>query len=298
MGAEYRRPSFGASLAKRPQLLDGATGTELERRGVAAGLPLWSTRGLLDAPETVLAIHRDYVAAGADAITANTFRTQARVLASVGRAEDDRALTDLAVSLARDAAGAERFVLGSAPTLEDCYLPERVPEDDALRREHARHADALAAAGVDAILVETMNTIREAHAAAKAAADTGLPFLASFVCRDDGALLSGEALADAVAAVAPLAPAALLVNCVSPETAARSLPTLAAAGIPFGAYPNCGVPDASGGFECRPDACPPDRFAVELERWVAAGARIVGGCCGTTPAHIEAAARALAAFGG
>ena len=274
-------------------LLDGATGTELERRGIDCGLPLWSTRGLLEAPDTVLAIHRDYLSAGADAITANTFRTQARVLASAGRSDDDRALTGLAVTLAREAAGADGLVLGSAPTLEDCYTPERVPDDDALRREHARHADALADAGVDAILVETMNTVREAHAAARAAAETGRPFLVSFVCNEDGALLSGEALTDACAAIAPLAPAALLVNCVSHPIAARCLPDLAASGVPYGAYPNCGAPDANGGFACRPEAFPPEPFAAELAGWVASGARVVGGCCGTTPAHVAAAARAL-----
>jgi homocysteine S-methyltransferase len=112
-------PLARSELARRlrgpaPLVLDGATGTELERRGVATRLPLWSAAALDTHPEVVAAIHADYVAAGADVLTANTFRTQRRSLAHAGWEGRARELTRRAVSLARDAADGRVLVFGSA----------------------------------------------------------------------------------------------------------------------------------------------------------------------------------------
>jgi len=120
----------------KPILFDGATGTELTRRGVATGLPLWSANALLseDGTHVLGQIHADYLAAGAEIITANTFRTHIRALGSSGVAHRALELTGRAVEIAR-AAIAEtpgdkaRFVAGSISTLEDCYRPDLVPPD-------------------------------------------------------------------------------------------------------------------------------------------------------------------------
>jgi S-methylmethionine-dependent homocysteine/selenocysteine methylase len=290
-------PLARSELAKRlrgpaPLVLDGATGTELERRGVATRLPLWSAAALDTHPEVVAAIHADYVAAGVDVVTANTFRTQRRSLAHAGWEGRARELTRRAVSLARDAADGRVLVFGSAPTLEDCYHPERVPDDAALAREHAEHARHLADAGVDAILVETMNTIREARAALAAAAEAGAPALASFVCWDGARLLSGEPLADAAAAARDAGACAVLVNCLPPSNVAPCLGVLAAQELPFGAYPNLGEPEDEQGFR-RSEDLGPERLAALCAGWIAHGARVIGGCCGTTPAHLAAIARLL-----
>jgi S-methylmethionine-dependent homocysteine/selenocysteine methylase len=183
-------------------------------------------------------------------------------------------------------------VLGSAAPLEDCYRPDLVPGDAELAREHAEHAEALAAAGVDAILVETMNSVREAAAAARAGIATGLPVLVSFACDGQARLLSGEPLAAALEAVAPLGPRALLVNCLPPRSVAACLPVLARAGLPFGAYANLGAPNGATGFT-RSDDCSPGEFAAHAAAWRAAGARILGGCCGTGPEHVRAIALSL-----
>lgn len=278
-------------------MLDGALGTELERRGAACALPLWSARALLDAPALVRTIHADYTAAGCEALTANTFRTQRRTLARGGLGDRAGALTALAVRLAREVAGAsERRVLvaGSLSPLEDCWHPERVPEDSVLAREHREHAELIAAAGADAILVETMGTLREARVAIAAAVGTGLPCLASFCCGAGGRLLSGEPLADALGAVAALGPVAVLVNCLPPRSVAACLPALAATGLPFGVQPNLGAPGASPA-EPRRDDCDPTTFAGLGARWAKAGARLLGGCCGTTPAHLRALSERLRA---
>jgi S-methylmethionine-dependent homocysteine/selenocysteine methylase len=289
-------PDLPTRLAgTRALVLDGAMGTELERRGAPASLPLWSAHALIRSPDLVAAIHSDYAAAGADILTANTFRTQRRTLDRGGWGDRAGEITSLAVELARGAAqrfaGERRIhVVGSAPTLEDCYRPDLVPDDAALRREHAEHAEHLAEAGVDAVLVETMNSAREAVAALRAARATGLPALVSFVCWDGPRLLSGEPLRDALAAALPETPAAVLANCLPPSNVRACLPVLRDSALPFGVYPNLGAPLDEAGTQ-RSEECEPTAFAELAAEWRAAGARILGGCCGTTPAHIDALAQ-------
>ncbi len=287
---------LGASFAARmtsgpPVLLDGALGTELERRGVTLALPLWSTHALEEAPREIERIHRDYADAGAEVLTAASFRTQRRTLERAGRSGADAArLTATAVQLAR-AAAPNVLVAGSAPPLEDCYRPDLVPEERALEREHREHIDNLAAAGVDGIAVETMNCVREARVAARASADTGLPFWVSFVVDADACLLSGETLASAIEAVAGSGPAAVGVNCVPAAAADACLSLLSASGLSFCVYANLGAPLPDGSFH-RGDGTP-RVFAAHAKTWLDAGARMIGGCCGTTPDHVRALAELL-----
>jgi S-methylmethionine-dependent homocysteine/selenocysteine methylase len=265
-------------------------GTELERRGAAGVLPLWSAAALLDAPRTVFDIHAADAAAGADILTANTFRTHARSLAKAGLGDQSELLTWRAVSLAREAAdvsiSAPPFVVGSLSPLEDCYRPDLVPDDAALEREHSLQAAALQAAGVDGILLETHNTVRELAAAARAARATGLPWIASMVTDGAGRLLSGEPIEAAVAAVTGLEtrPEALAINCVPARFVERDLAILSAAArrVPFGVYGNAEQPGPEGG---RAERLEPEEYAALAARWLSLGARIVGGCCGTGAAH-------------
>jgi S-methylmethionine-dependent homocysteine/selenocysteine methylase len=287
MGASLYRRSFADRLAaERPILLDGAMGTELERRGARCTLPLWSAHALIEAPDLVARIHRDYLEAGAEVLTADTFRTQARTLAHAGLGARAAELTARAVSLARDALGPKAgWIAGSMPTLEDCWRPDLTPDDASLDREHAAHAANLATAGVDLVLVETMNTRREAIAATHAARATGLPVWVSFACDDRARLLSGESLADTLRDVARFEPALVGVNCLPPPHVAPALDVLRALGRPFAVYANLGAPDDAAG---RTHDATPAEFAAHAQRWIDAGARAVGGCCGTTPAHVRA----------
>jgi homocysteine S-methyltransferase len=298
-GRTGRRPTGGKmtmpeSLRDRlngqtPILLDGATGTELARRGINVNVPEWSAAALVTAPDLVRQVHADYIAAGAELITANTVRTHARNLSRAGLASRAAELTALAVTLARKAAVDRAWVLGSQAPLEDCYSPHLVPPAAELQREHREMARHLADAGVDGILVETQNTIREAVAAARAAAETGLPVLVSFVCGRDGRLLSGERLSAAAATVLPLEPVMLLVNCLPVDAAPQVLSELvAAAGSrPVGVYANIGYADERGQW-VNTDNIDPHVYARHAADWLRQGVRLVGGCCGTTPRHISA----------
>jgi homocysteine S-methyltransferase len=272
----------------KPILLDGATGTELNRHGIDISLPLWSASAIESAPDVLRQIHSEYISAGAEILTANTFRTHKRNLIEAGQGDRAGELTQRAIEIARSAAGDSAWVAGSQAPLEDCYFPQGVPDDEALKREHAALSRNLADAGVDLILVETQNTIREAVAAAHAATRTGIPTFVSFVCGMDGRLLSGETLADAVTAVLPLQPAALLVNCIPAESALSRLEELKAAApnIPFGAYANIGKQEPDGSW-IDSDAVDPECYARYAESWLNIGAKLIGGCCGTTPEHIQ-----------
>jgi len=301
-----RRADLEARFAggDRPLLLDGATGTELERAGVHTGLPLWSTHALIDAPDAVRDVHAAYVRAGAEIVTANTFRTQARTLERAGLpASEDLVLTRRAVELVREAIASEGagpssaapgpWVAGSLPPLEDCYAPDRVPDPKSLDREHRRQVEVLGKAGVDLLLIETMNAAREASSAVDAAAASGLPFVVSFVSWRPGRLLSGDDLAVAARHAIDSGARAVGVNCVPPSSLAASLECLAQTGLPLLVSPNLGEPNDATGFT-RSESCDGEDFVAQLEAWLALPAlRIVGGCCGTTPDHVAALARRL-----
>lgn len=277
-------------------------GTELNRRGIDTALPLWSAWALLRAPDVVRQVHRDHLRAGAEVLTANTFRAHRRSLAAANRGDRARDLTGLAVRLARQAIEAEvgpqeRFVAGSIAPLEDCYSPELTPGETQLSDEHGELVEHLDDAGVDVLLVETMPTIREARAATRAAVRTGRPVLVGFACDTRGRLLSGESVADAAAAIEPESPAALLINCTPTRTLHRALQQLAAATqLPIGAYGNVGHSESDQGWT-PDDDLDAAGYGIYARRWLEIGARLVGCCCGTTTDHLRAVAAAVAARG-
>ena len=270
-------------------LLDGATGTELNRRGVDTGLPLWSANALTtDSGLNVLReVHLDYLNAGADIITTNTFRTNRRAL--VGKGFSARELTLRAVATAREAVAEFRkpaLVAGSVSSLEDCYRPDLVPPADECFAEHTERIDHLVEGGVDLLLIETMNSIREAVVAAKIATATGLPTWVTFVCDKNGRILSGESLTHAAELLMPLGVNALGVNCMQAHTIAQPLAelrTICGERFPLVAYGNIGFADEEQGW-INTDSTDPEGYLKYAQDWPA---QIIGACCGSTPEHIR-----------
>jgi S-methylmethionine-dependent homocysteine/selenocysteine methylase len=283
--------------AGRVLILDGAMGTELQRRGADTALPLWSARALVDNPNLVLEIHRAYIEAGADIVTTNTFRTTRRTFRRAGLPDRSEELVKRAVELARQAQETfpERRVLvaGSIAPLEDCYRPDLVPGDTELEGEHGELASRLAAAGVDVLLLETMNTTREAAAACRAASATGKDVCVSFLCTVQADLYDGSQIPEVVRSLIPLRPTAFSVNCVSARSIVNAVRQVrAATSLPIGVYANVGLPEQEQGWEFTHDVSDGE-YATYASSWVAAGAQIIGGCCGTTPHTIETLCRAL-----
>jgi methionine synthase I (cobalamin-dependent) len=164
-----------------------------------------------------------------------------------------------------------------------------------LRAEHSELAERLALEGVDFILLETMNTTREAYEACKAARTTGLEVVVSFICNEAGNLLSGESLESAVKTVSELGPAAFSINCVSPLHVQPGLERLKrSTSLPIMVYGNVGLPESDKhGWEFTHDVLEAE-YAQHALEWRRAGVSIIGGCCGTTPAYIQAVAQVLA----
>ena len=266
-------------------VLDGPLGTELDRRGVDTSLPLWSARALLEVPEVVAAIHRDYAAAGATVHTANTFRTRRGTLG-----DRWREVTMQAVRIARDAVPTSQRIAGSLAPIEDCYRPDLSPADP--RPEHRAMARALADGGADLILCETFPHVGEGLVAVEEAVATGLPTWAAFTAGPGADLLTPAQIGEAARGAIERGAEAVLVNCVPAVRTLEFLRPLAGLGVPFGAYANAGAPDDRVGWqspEDTPEAAA--RYADLAREWLALGATLVGACCGTGPEHVRALAR-------
>ncbi|MGQ0553671.1 MAG: homocysteine S-methyltransferase family protein [Planctomycetota bacterium] len=282
-------------------LLDGPLGTELERRGLALPAPLWSARAVLEAPGMLSEIHAEYARAGAEVHTSCTFRTTARALRGTAHATRWRELVHVAVELCRAAVGPRARVAGSIAPLEDCFEPQRTPPDEMLLAEHALLAQCLADAGCDLLLVETMPTLRELGRATRAAVATGLPVWSAVTLGPRGDFFDAAGLSAARRAAEDEGAQAFLINCTAPELVGPALQAAAAEPplrVRLGAYANAlftvdSSPPASTVRAATVSAelgavteWPPRRYAAAAETWLSSGASILGGCCGTTPAHV------------
>lgn len=282
-----------------PLLLDAAMGSDLDRRGLATTLPLWSAIGLIERPDLVQSVHCDNLIAGADIITTNTFRSTARTLRKAGldeaaAAELDRMAVELAITARMVTGRSDALIAGSLAPLDECYEPTFETDANEALAEHAVQARNLAAAGADFLMIETMPTIREAVLTTQAALQVGLPVTVGFVCEAetgaDGAarLMSGESLADAVAALRPFPVAMIFANCAAPAVISSALGQLRdLTALPLGGYANVGQVDSDVGWN--PDgSVRGDAYAALAAEWLDLGARVIGGCCGTHPEHTRA----------
>ncbi len=280
-------------------LLDGGTSLELLRRSTNKAPRHWSAEYLFAEPELVRAVHLDYVRAGATVITTNTysatFTRMAMVLAEARVPELQRRACELACAARDDAgaAGADVAIAGCLPPLNGTYRPDRVRGFADNAAEYARLA-ALQAPYVDLFLCETMSTAAEARAAVAAVMPFGKPVWVGWTLADDAPRLrSGETIAAAHSALADVPVAAVFANCCPPEIVGAAMPELVATGVPAGGYANgftripaTYLPGRTlAQLETRRDL-DPDSYAAQALGWVAAGAKIVGGCCEVGPAHI------------
>ncbi|MFA9460009.1 homocysteine S-methyltransferase family protein [Thiohalorhabdus methylotrophus] len=290
------RLEAGAAL-----LLDGGMGQELIARGVDASTGLWSAQALFDHPDTVMAVHRAFIDAGADVVTTNTYATTRRRIPDCATFWHlNRKACELAVR-AREDSGRPVAIAGSLAPLHGSYRPDLVRSADELAPQYAEQAEVLCGY-VDLFLCETMSTATEAQAAARGAGSTGKPVWVSWTLADDGSgrLRSGETIAEAIAGLDGLDVEAVLVNCSIPESIAAAMPELAnSAGRPFGGYANGFTPIRGGVDDGRalPDTrqdLDPEAYAGHARQWLSQGARIVGGCCEVGPAHIAELRRHLA----
>lgn len=280
-----------------PVAFDGAMGTMIYERGVFINRCFDEL--CLSDPQLIQAIHHDYVKAGADVIETNTFGANRIRLAGFGLADKATEINLAAARIAREAAREGVFVAGSAgPCLH---------AGQALTEEHREEAvaafeectAALAEGGVDFIMLETFTHVDELLLAAGAAAKTGLPVVTSFTVDADGLTSRGRSLEEIVPVLHECdAIDAIGMNCgIGPShmyaAAERAMPLTTK---PFLLMPNAGQPREVDGRMLY--LATPEYFAEYAKRLIELGARGVGGCCGTTPAHIKQMAASIHSLSG
>jgi 5-methyltetrahydrofolate--homocysteine methyltransferase len=274
---------------------DGATGTNYQNMGMEIGVA--PEEWVFDRPDNVLALHRAFVEAGSDIILTCTFggtRIRMRDNPYADRAPE---LNRRAVTLAREAAAARPgvFVAGSmGPTGMLCEPLGDLMHADALAT-YAEQAAALTTGGVDFLLLETFFALEEATAAIEGVKQvSSLPLIVSFSYDQGTRTMMGLRPAQVVEAIAPLGVAAIGANCGKAlDTMVTVLDEMLAAcsGLPLWIKPNAGLPRMVGDVAAYD--LTPEQMGEYAARFVRAGAQIVGGCCGTSPAHVEAIARAV-----
>jgi 5-methyltetrahydrofolate--homocysteine methyltransferase len=273
---------------------DGAMGTMLQEVGLPTGA---SPEGwLMENPDPVRGVHRAYVEAGAELILTCTFGGTRARLERPGLADHVAEVNQRAAEIAREAAAGDAYVAGDIGPMGEFLAPMgKITYEQAVEM-FAEQAAALARAGVDALYIETMSDLNEARAAVEGAqqVEAGIPIFATFSFDSHGRTNMGVSPEQAAEALLALGVDAFGANCgatleMTEEAAAKMHET--APHMPIIVKPNAGRPHMVG-REVVYDATPED-MAKYARSFVALGARIVGGCCGSTPAHIAAIAAAV-----
>ncbi len=276
---------------------DGATGTNLQARGLSLGMPgeMW----VLEKPEEIVRLHQDFIAAGSDIILTCTFGGSRIRLEQKDMQNRTSELNKTAVLLARQAVeGTSVLVAGSIGPLGQLLKPLGTIEPEDARKAYTEQAGLLSEAGVDLLLIETQYDLEEARIAVEGAQSvSSLPIILSFSYDRGTRTMMGVKPAQMAEIFSAMNVAVLGINCgKSLENNLEALKQLCViTSLPIWFKPNAGLPtlDASGNpvYDVNPEA-----MGQQVSQWVEAGASIVGGCCGTSPEHLRQIA--LAAHAG
>jgi 5-methyltetrahydrofolate--homocysteine methyltransferase len=294
MQATATRTSFLERLERGDVLIaDGATGTTCQRMGLPLGVA--PEEWVLTEPERILELHRGFAEAGSDIVLTCSFGGTGLRLADGPFAGRARELNRRAAELAREAVGNGVLVAGSlGPTGQLCEPLGTLTHDEAAD-SYAEQAEALAEGGADLLVIETMFCPNEAGAAVdgvRRASD--LPFVLAFSFDRGTRTMMGTTTAEVVALAVEQGAAAVGANCgTSLEAMSAIVGELAAAapGLPLWVKPNAGLPRMTG--DSAVYDVTPEQLGEAARAYVEAGARIVGGCCGSTPEHVRAIAEAV-----
>jgi len=274
-------------------LLDGAIGTELDKRGL-----MGRAGNNLDAPETVLDIQREYAACGCDALTTNTLTMNRIFIETHNLGVSVRDVNKAGAELARQAAGKDRFVLGNLSSTGQLLEPYGTYKESQFRDAFTEQAGILAESGVDGFIIETVFDLREALCALGACKENySLPVIVSIAFSTEekgGRTMMGDSAEQCAKSLTDAGADVVGANCgdLDPAQTAVIVSYLkSATRLPVLAQPNAGRPRLVGDktvFEMGPAS-----FAAGIAECLGAGARLVGGCCGTSPEHIRAVAGML-----
>ena len=281
------REPFLERIDKRPVVCDGAMGTMLYSKGI----PLNRCYDELNAamPQIIKEIHLAYVKAGAEMLETNTFGANRFRLEKFGLGEKVREFNLAGVRLAREVAGDDLYVAGAVGPLGTLLEPLGLTTREEARAAFREQIAVLVEGRVDLIVIETMMDLNEAHQALLAAREVGqFPVIVQMTVQDDGSTPTGTRPEDFARALDGWGADLIGVNCsVGPAAVQETLERIAAVTEKrLSAQPNAGMPRTVEGRNLY--LCSPEYMASYARRFIQAGARLVGGCCGTTPEHIRA----------
>jgi len=281
------REPFLERIEKRAIVCDGAMGTMLYSKGI--GLSRCFDELNLSAPQAVKEVHLAYAKAGAELLETNTFGATRYRLEKFDLAGKLREINIAGARLAREVAGEDLYVAGSVGPLGLRLEPLGSTSLQEAREAFREQIAALAEGGVDVIIIETMIDVNEAHQALLAARDvSALPVVVQMTVQDDGSTPTGTQPEDFARQLDAWGADVIGLNCsVGPAAIHETLERLAAVtGKKLSAQPNAGLPRTVQGRNIY--LCSPEYMADYARRFIETGARLVGGCCGTTPEHIKA----------
>lgn len=269
-----------------PLILDGATGTQLQKRGCTSGM--CSEQWVLEHPESIVEIQRNYIASGSQIVYACTFGANRVKLEENGIFNQVRDYNLRLVALSKQAAEGRAWVAGDIAPTGKFLAPMGDMAFEELVEIYREQASALEEAGVDLFVIETMMTLPEARAAVLAVKSVSRkPVFVSFTCDENGKTLTGTDVVAALLVMQGLGVDAFGLNCsVGPEDMLKQLKRLSEyAEVPLIAKPNAGVPEVVDGKTVY--RCTPEEFSHCVQEFAAAGVAVFGGCCGTDEGHIK-----------
>ena len=287
------REEFRQLVQHSPVLLDGATGTNLQRAGMPVGI--CPEQWILEHPEILVGLQRRYVEAGTNILFAPTFTANRIKLAEYGLDDKLSSMNRRLVELSQTAAAGKALVAGDLTMTGEQLYPLGELKFEELVDVYKEQARVIAEAGADLFVVETMMSLQECRAAVLAIREVcDLPVMVSLTYNEDGRTLYGTDPATAVVVMQSLGADAIGMNCsTGPEAMIAPVSQMAEyAKIPILAKPNAGMPELVDGKTVYQTT--PEEFASVGKQLVSAGASIIGGCCGTTPEHIAALKQAVA----
>jgi len=271
---------------KHPLILDGAIGSLLQEHDSPFTTSLWSSIINLSNSEKVIDVHKNYIEAGADIITTNTFRTNPTVFEKAGLSISNYDLVNSSVKLALEARDQNNVLIaGSNAPAEDCYQIKRTIEFDRLVENHEAHIQYLWESGVDLILCETFGHFDEVIIASEYCSKYNIPFIISLYLNKDLKLLSGEEISTVLEFIDNLNPIAVGINCVSPSLFAK-VDLALFKNLNWGFYLNCGSGDVTD--EVISCGITPDDYTENVKRYLSYNPVFIGSCCGSNPAHTKA----------
>jgi methionine synthase I (cobalamin-dependent) len=268
----------------RPLILDGAMGSYLQEKGFAPNHVLWMTNLNQNNPEVIIQVHEDYITAGADLITTNTFRTNPSALDNYG-IKDYKVYVKQAVKLGQKAVGnRDVLIAGSNAPAEDCYQRVRTLSQQKLEVNHINHIDLLIDSGVNIILNETQSHFDEIQIICEHCSKNKIPFVISLYIEEPMNILSGESLESVLFFISDYNPLAIGFNCISPKLFRRILEQVTLS-FNWGFYLNCG----SGNIRNEVITCDisPDEYLESVKESFSSQPSFVGSCCGSNPDHIK-----------